>query len=171
MSTFSLHHSLFLSLAFHPFFFFPDDSHSSVKSISHLGTGWHWHAGRAMWRLMAKLYYTIAPGWQSTATSQLPYLPGVFMNPATGVCVPTFDFALCRGMFFRGLSAFTQVIDLDQMVLCGPLFNHFHSETMTSNLSYFPSFPSLSSLALFISVSLSPKGWLCPTDQILITQP
>ncbi len=37
----------------------PDDSHPSMKSISHLGTGWHWHAGHAIWRLMAKLYYAI----------------------------------------------------------------------------------------------------------------
>lgn len=74
--------SLFCFL--HPFF--PDDSRPSMKSISHLGAGWHWQAACAIWRLMAKPYYANTPRWKFTACSQYLYPSLVFMNFEIGVC-------------------------------------------------------------------------------------
>ncbi len=129
--------------------FFPDDSHPSMKSISHLGTGWHWHAGRAIWRLMAKLYYAIAPEWQSAVSSQLPYLSDVFMNSVTGACFNIWFRSLLGEFSSDNQRVCNQVIDLDQWycVLLGPFIstaNPWHKILVIS--PFFPSFSFFSFL-------------------------
>lgn len=152
---FSLRFSPSVSLScFLPFF--PDDSHPSMKSISHLGTGWHWHAGRAIWRLMAKLYYTSAPEWQSAVSSQLPYLSDVFMNSLTEACFNIWFHSLL-GNFFQRISVCTQVIDLDQWycVCLSPSISTAKPWPQIFVISlYFPPSPFFS---FFISVSFFPK--------------
>lgn len=161
--------SLFLSLAFP--FFFPDDSHWSMKSISHLGTGWHWHAGCAIWRLMAKLYYTIAPEWQSAVSSQLLYLLDVYIwTPWLG-CVSTFDFVLFRAIFSRGSARLPRLLTLTNDTVCAtvhsfPLKNH----DIKSKL-FPPFFLPLVFFFLYFCLHFSQKGWLCPTKSSVTTQP
>lgn len=68
-----------------------------MKSISHLGTGWHWHSWHATWWLMAKLYDPIAAEWQSAVRGQLSF---------TLQCV----YELCgRRMFPNLISLFCQI--------------------------------------------------------------
>ena len=126
--SFSVFLSLWFFLCVLPFF--PNDCRSSMKSISHLGTGWHWHVGRAIWRIMTKLYCTISPEWQSSLSSQLPYLLDVFMNSDWGV-------------FQRLILFFALLFSLSEnqcvypgywpwpMILCVPQRFHFHCKTVT----------------------------------------
>lgn len=108
--------------------FFPDDSHPSMKSISHLGTGWHWHAACAIWRLMAKLYYTIA-----TIRCQQPIALSVrCVYEPWGVFQHLISFFAEQFLLRQSVCVYPGFIDLDQLCcVCArasvpsfPLQNH-----------------------------------------------
>lgn len=113
-----------------------------------------------IWRLMAKLYYTIAPEWQSAVSCQWHYLSDLFMNCVTGVCQHLIWFLL-----FKRVSMCTQVIDLDQWycVCLSPFI--YTGKPGHTIFSYFPSFSPSPVLFFFSLCLLFPqKGWLCPSE-------
>lgn len=153
----------FFSPFFSPLFFpscflpvFPDDRHPSMKSISHLGAGWHWHAGCAIWRLMAKLYYTIA-----TIRSQRPIASSV--SRVYELC--DWDVFQHLILFFLDFFPPRQSVRVPRfywpwpMILCVSRSLRFHCKTTTWNHSYFPHFSPFSSF--YISVCLFIKRADC----------